>query len=129
MKKDVELIIQQVNLLQELSQGITRYPTPALSQVWRCKGFHRVLNVLFSNQNWPSRIQPHVLTMQVDKISHWAKHQSLRGVLNDMKNIETRNENKLQYKMQKSQLEFDQLQQQQQWDESSSNNSRIVALD
>ena len=46
--KNVELIIQ-VNLLQELSQGITRYPTPALSQVWRCEGFHRVLNVLFSN--------------------------------------------------------------------------------
>ena len=44
-EKNVELIIQ-VNLLQELSQGITRYPTPALSQVWRCKGFHWVLNVL-----------------------------------------------------------------------------------
>ena len=54
-KKNVELIIQ-VNLLQELSQGITRYPTPALSQVWRCEGFHRVLDVLFSNQNCPSRI-------------------------------------------------------------------------
>ena len=54
-KKNVELIIQ-VNLLQELSQGITRYPTPALSQVWRCEGFHRVLDVLFSDQNCPSRI-------------------------------------------------------------------------
>ena len=68
-KKNVELIMQ-VNLLQELSQGITRYPTPALSQVWRCKGFHRVLDVLFSDQNCPSRIRPHVLTMEVDKISH-----------------------------------------------------------
>ena len=63
--KNVELIIQ-VNLLQELSQGITRYPTLALSQVWRCEGFHRVLNVLFSNQNCPSRIRPHVLTTEVD---------------------------------------------------------------
>ena len=70
-KKNVELIIQ-VNLLQELSQGITRYPTPALSQVWRCEGFHRVLDLFFSDQNCPSRIWPHVLTTEVDKISHWA---------------------------------------------------------
>ena len=28
-------------------------------------------------RNCPSTIQPHVLSTEVDKISHWAKHQSL----------------------------------------------------
>ena len=28
-------------------------------------------------RNFPSGIRPHVLTTEVDKISHWAKHQSL----------------------------------------------------
>ena len=30
-----------------------------------------------ATRNCPSRIQPHVLTTEVDKISHWAKYQSL----------------------------------------------------